>query len=793
MKSRLLSLIAALAIVFGANAQNLSVSNMETAAGWSETLTINIEGASEMTALQCVLTLPQGIELAQKTSDNYGIELGSATDGNATNGHYVTSSLLESGDLLIVVYSMDLRTFKDGTLLYVPVVATDDFTATANGNLRIVHTSTVEAESNVCNDVVFTARLYGEPEPETTYYWYVGVTDPRTLTPDNVGNEILDQWTEFTTEKESPVSVSKQDPEYNAHVWYVAAPYDWKYTLYNATGAASSEAAYKMYSAMIDGVRYKVWEGKGEAWQAVGQLTIANHVPITALSVEQSSITMTVGDVATVNVTKTPEDATVPNWQIAWTSSNEDVVFVSGGELHACAPGTAIITITDTDFYGNGASVSFEVIVEAAAESEPEGLSTSKYYRVKNVMTGLYLQVEGNNTNMKLQNKAEGLAMMQIFGLEDAEEGMYYIKAADADNRYYAHASGWNFNATTNADNKTPFTIAPVEGETNVYTLHQSVSSYAGLAGADASAAGSVIYCNKGIGNNGKWTFEALTAEEQATYVVTLTAAVKSALEATIAHAEGVVVNRSAVLSAEDVAAINTAVATAKAEKDNTADVDVLNALADAINAAVSEAIYVWSIDELSNAVCYAVSTEERGAWYSLSENLTSTTKAGIAADATDSKQQFAFVKSAKTGAYYLYSVSEEKFVKVDGQYTALTEAPVQTISFLNGTRSAKFPWVVALNAEDGQKQMGISNGYDPAIITFYNDLGDGGNTVRIEKVAAFDATAALALIDALETGVEPSTLNSQLSTEVYDLMGRRVAQPQKGGVYIVNGKKVVW
>ena len=422
---------------------------------------------------------------------------------------------------------------------------------------------------------------------------------------------------------------------------------------------------------------------------------------------------------------------------------------------------------------------------------EPEGLSTSKYYRVKNVTTGLYLQVEGNNTNMKLQNKAEGLAMMQIFGLEDAEEGKYYIKAADADNRYYAHASGWNFNATTNADNKTPFTIAMVEGEEGVYTLHQSVSAYTGLAGADGSEAGSPIYCNKGVGNNGKWAFEALTAEEQAAYVATLTAAVKPALEAAIAHAEGVVSTRSAVLSADDVAAINAAVATAKAEKDNTADVDVLYALADAINAAVSEAIYVWNLDELSNAVCYAVSTEDRGAWYSQSENLTGTTKAGVAADATDSKQQFAFVKSANTGAYYLYSVSEEKFIKVDGQYTALTEAPVQTISILNGTRSAKFPWVVALNAEDGQKQMGISNGYDPAIITFYNDLGDGGNTVRIEKVAAFDATAALAAIEALETGVEKSEIRNEKSEMIFDLTGRRVEKMEKG-IYIVNGRKVI-
>ena len=40
-------------------------------------------------------------------------------------------------------------------------------------------------------------------------------------------------------------------------------------------------------------------------------------------------------------------------------------------------------------------------------------------------------------------------------------------------------------------------------------------------------------------------------------------------------------------------------------------------------------------------------------------------------------------------------------------------------------------------------------------------------------------------------TEIEPSTLNAQPSTEVYDLQGRRVANPTKG-IYIVNGKKVV-
>jgi hypothetical protein len=42
-------------------------------------------------------------------------------------------------------------------------------------------------------------------------------------------------------------------------------------------------------------------------------------------------------------------------------------------------------------------------------------------------------------------------------------------------------------------------------------------------------------------------------------------------------------------------------------------------------------------------------------------------------------------------------------------------------------------------------------------------------------------------------TDIDASTLNPQRSTEVYDLYGRRVDNPVKGGIYIVGGRKVVY
>ena len=57
---------------------------------------------------------------------------------------------------------------------------------------------------------------------------------------------------------------------------------------------------------------------------------------------------------------------------------------------------------------------------------------------------------------------------------------------------------------------------------------------------------------------------------------------------------------------------------------------------------------------------------------------------------------------------------------------------------------------------------------------------------------ATEDATLSIRFGKKEETGIEPSTLNPQPSTVIYDLMGRKVATPTKG-IYIVNGKKRVF
>lgn len=181
---------------------------------------------------------------------------------------------------------------------------------------------------------------------------------------------------------------------------------------------------------------------------------------------------------------------------------------------------------------------------------------------------------------------------------------------------------------------------------------------------------------------------------------------------------------------------------------------------------------FITDISELSNNKAYYITTFDRGAWFvpAGGSAVTSTYKAGIAPLSRDTKQQFAFLTYGSTGIYHLYSISEKKFVSKSENYTTLTSELGDNVTLLTGTGNASYPFVVAL--QDGAYQMGISNGYDPAVITFWNDLSDAGNQVQIREVADFDPTEAMAILEAAYSTTVTVTY------EVYD--GETLVESQK-------------
>ena len=78
-------------------------------------------------------------------------------------------------------------------------------------------------------------------------------------------------------------------------------------------------------------------------------LTVLPPIHVTGIGLEQTSLTMNVGDTATLDATVCPDDAT--DRRVTWRSSDGEVVSVDyyTGEITALSPGTTTITATTVD------------------------------------------------------------------------------------------------------------------------------------------------------------------------------------------------------------------------------------------------------------------------------------------------------------------------------------------------------------------------------------------------------------------------------------------------------------
>lgn len=138
------TLLALMAIAVNANAQSLSFKVEANEAK------ISLAGATEMTALQFNLKLPEGIT----------IDTNNATLGSATDGHTLCIETLDCGDLLFILYSMDLNVFTDGELLRIPINGVQD----GDAGLYTIRYASADAVSHEAEDVV-TKSLTPAPSP----------------------------------------------------------------------------------------------------------------------------------------------------------------------------------------------------------------------------------------------------------------------------------------------------------------------------------------------------------------------------------------------------------------------------------------------------------------------------------------------------------------------------------------------------------------------------------------------------------------------------------------------------
>ena len=163
MKQRILSIFAALWLIAGsAMAQGLLTPELnvvlkEIKAGENTMLRLNILGLDRMSAMQFNLSLPEGFELD-----------GDIVLRDATTDHTLYANTLASGDLFVVLYSLDQNTFSNGYILNIPVAVAKN-AVSSEAHIYNIRTATVKAVSHTLSDVTFAldvAAVEPEPEPE---------------------------------------------------------------------------------------------------------------------------------------------------------------------------------------------------------------------------------------------------------------------------------------------------------------------------------------------------------------------------------------------------------------------------------------------------------------------------------------------------------------------------------------------------------------------------------------------------------------------------------------------------
>ena len=70
-------------------------------------------------------------------------------------------------------------------------------------------------------------------------------------------------------------------------------------------------------------------------------------IPVSRLSLSETTLTLTVGEEANLSVTVTPDDAT--DKTVVWSTSDPSVATVSNGLVRAVAPGSATIYVKTAD------------------------------------------------------------------------------------------------------------------------------------------------------------------------------------------------------------------------------------------------------------------------------------------------------------------------------------------------------------------------------------------------------------------------------------------------------------
>ena len=152
--------------------------------------------------------------------------------------------------------------------------------------------------------------------------------------------------------------------------------------------------------------------------------------------------------------------------------------------------------------------------------------------------------------------------------------------------------------------------------------------------------------------------------------------------------------------------------------------------------------VYVSDLKDFNPNKAYTLTTKQRGAWTVNNEltELSTTSSAGQAVDATDTKQHFA-VLTLDNENYYLFNIAANKFVKSKYTLVAAKGTPIK----LNDATSegANRMQIQYVGDANGYFNIGGSSQRD---ICGWSAI-DHGNAVLFTEIADFDPAEALAML----------------------------------------------
>ena len=497
---------------------------------------------------------------------------------------------------------------------------------------------------------------------------------------------------------------------------------------FDLTAGVYSTMHFEVVDTSIPGHLVYMSEKPFSGGNARLDFTYGEYIVVTGITLDRTSVELTEGETTTLVATVAPDDATVK--MVAWSTSDEAIATVDNGVVTAVAAGTATITAKAGD-----KSAACVVSVEKKAEEIVYAEIANGDYYLKNVGSGKFV-TGANDWGTQASLGEYGLSIT----LERLPNGKYTLDTHVANNEtdHYLGSNGY-------IDASAAEWII-TEPKSGTYALTLDGISYWGYDGSGTVLANALTDPTQ---KNAQWQLVTRAELENALGKATL----NNGVDATF-YIQGHSFNRN---HNENAAWMGEPVQGGpahdmNAEKFNTTPLDIYQELSGMPNG-----YYVVEVQGFyRDNVDPNVTAERRAAG---TEQLRASLYAGVYSIP---------LKSILDGA-----TAEQLNGGIQTSYGWVPNSMDETASyFAQGLYINKVDaWVT-----DGTLRIGIRK-----------ETGEEGDWVIFDNFRlTYYGTKAPA-------GIDPSTLNSQPST-IYDLTGRKVTDTEnlKGGIYIVNGKKMI-